>query len=29
MPLIQGEPAIPYKDSLPVYANLKKVLFKG
>lgn len=27
MPLIQGEPATPRKDSLPVYANLKKVLF--
>ena len=28
MPLIQGEPATPRKDSLPVYAELKKVLFK-
>ena len=28
MPLIQGEPATPRKDSLPVYANLKKVLYK-
>ena len=27
MPLIQGEPATPRKDSLPVYAELKKVLF--
>ncbi|MBQ6369799.1 MAG: 6-phosphofructokinase [Parasporobacterium sp.] len=27
MPLIQGEPATPRKDSLPVYANLRKVLF--
>jgi len=28
MPLIQGEPNTPRVDSLPVYANLKKVLFK-
>ena len=28
MPLIQGEPDTPRKDSLPVYAELKKVLFK-
>ena len=27
MPLIQGEPETPRKDSLPVYAELKKVLF--
>ena len=27
MPLIQGEPDAPRKDSLPVYADLKKVLY--
>ena len=27
LPLIQGEPDTPRKDSLPVYANLKKVLY--
>ena len=29
MPLIQGVPAAPYKDSLPIYADLKKVIYKG